>query len=211
MAICGFASLAGYLFLYTLYLQDVLGYSALKAGLYILPVAAMAMLCSPLSGRLVASRGPRAPLIGAGIAITVSALLLTDLDKQATSTAQLIGASVIFGIGFGLINAPITNTAVSGMPRSQAGVAAAVASTSRQIGQSLGIAVIVSVVVSSVHGTLQAGLAPASHIGWWIMAGCGVAVLLVGMLTTGAAARRSAARVADQLAPPDTRTPIPTP
>ena len=55
---------------------------------------------------------------------------------------------VLFGIGFGMVNAPITNTAVSGMPRAQAGVAAAVASTSRQIGQTLGVAVIGAVLAA---------------------------------------------------------------
>ena len=61
-------------------------------------------------------------------------LLLTGL-APGTSVARLMTAYVTFGIGTGLVNAPITNTAVSGMPRSQAGVAAAIASTSRQIGQ----------------------------------------------------------------------------
>ncbi|MGR6998514.1 hypothetical protein ACU686_11175 [Yinghuangia aomiensis] len=106
---------------------------------------------------------------------------------------------------------------MSGMPRSQAGVAAAVATTSRMTGQSLGIAVIVSVVVSSVHGTLGSGFAAASHVGWAIVAGCGLVVVVLGILTTGPAAMRSAARVAERLAAPspapspDSRTPISTP
>lgn len=215
-AVCGFASLSAFLFLNTVYLQDALGYSALRAGLYVLPMAAMTVICAPLSGRLVAARGPRPSLIVAGIAISVSALMLTDLDNH-TPVAQLMAAYVVFGIGFGLINAPITNTAVSDMPRSQAGVAAAVATTSRMTGQSLGIAVIVSVVVSSVHGTLGSGFAAASHVGWAIVAGCGLVVVVLGILTTGPAAMRSAARVAERLAAPssapspDSRTPISTP
>ncbi|NUS53739.1 MAG: MFS transporter [Streptomycetaceae bacterium] len=215
-AVCGFASLSAFLFLNTVYLQDALGYSALRAGLYVLPMAAMTVICAPLSGRLVAARGPRPSLVVAGIAISVSALMLTDLDNH-TPVAQLMAAYVVFGIGFGLINAPITNTAVSGMPRSQAGVAAAVATTSRMTGQSLGIAVIVSVVVSSVHGTLGSGFASASHVGWAIVAGCGLVVVVLGILTTGPAAMRSAARVAERLAAPspapspDSRTPISTP
>ncbi|GAA4989050.1 MFS transporter [Yinghuangia aomiensis] len=215
-AVCGFASLSAFLFLNTVYLQDTLGYSALRAGLYVLPMAAMTVICAPLSGRLVAARGPRPSLVVAGIAISVSALMLTNLGNH-TPVAQLMAAYVVFGIGFGLINAPITNTAVSGMPRSQAGVAAAVATTSRMTGQSLGIAVIVSVVVSSVHGTLGSGFAAASHVGWAIVAGCGRVVVVLGILTTGPAAMRSAARVAERLAAPspapspDSRTPISTP
>ncbi|MDI2124918.1 MFS transporter [Yinghuangia seranimata] len=209
-AVCGFASLGAFLFLNTVYLQDVLGYSAAKAGLYTLPVAAMTALFSPVSGRLVAARGPRPSLLIAGAAIAVGALLLTGLSDD-TSTAQLIAAYLVLGLGFGMINAPITNTAVSGMPRSQAGVAAAVATTSRMTGQSLGIAVIVSVVVSSVGGPLHDGFAAASHVGWWMITGCGLAVVLLGILTTGPAAARSAARVAAQLSPTESRTPIPTP
>src|SRR5262249_17785555 len=67
IAICAFAAMAGFLLLNTLYLQDVRGYSALHAGLYTVPMAAMTMICAPVSGRLVGSRGPRLPLVVAGI------------------------------------------------------------------------------------------------------------------------------------------------
>ena len=66
IAVCAFAALGGFLFLNTLYLQDVRGFSALHAGLYTLPMAAMTVLLAPLSGRIVAVRGPRLPLIAAG-------------------------------------------------------------------------------------------------------------------------------------------------
>jgi MFS family permease len=109
---------------------------------------------------------------------------------------------LLFGLGFGLVNAPITNTAMAGMPRAQAGVAAAVASTSRQVGASLGVAVIGSVVVSALVGSLPDGFALASHVGWWVIAGCGLSVLVLGVLTTGAWARRTAERVAAEFQPP---------
>ncbi|MFC1439252.1 MFS transporter [Streptacidiphilus sp. N1-10] len=202
IAVCGFAALAGFLFLNTLYLQNALGYSALRAGLYTLPMAAMTVVFAPLSGRIVGARGPRIPLIVAGITMSASGLMLTGLSLT-TPVAQLMAAYLLFGLGFGMINAPITNTAVSGMPRSQAGVAAAVASTSRQVGQSLGVAVIVSVVTSSVHGSAgAAAFTSASHIGWWITVGCGLAVLVLGVLTTGAWARGTAARNAARLSEP---------
>ncbi len=200
IAVSAFAALGGFLLLSTLYLQDVRGYSPLHAGLYMLPMAGMTALCSPFSGRIVGSRGPRLPLIGAGTALIVSAVTLTRLTAD-TSTASLVVSFLLFGLGFGLVNAPITNTAMAGMPRSQAGVAAAVASTSRQVGSSLGVAVIGSVVVSSLAGSLRMGFATASHVGWWVIAGCGVAVLALGLITTGTWARRSAERVAAELAP----------
>jgi hypothetical protein len=87
------------------------------------------------------------------------------------------------------------------MPRSQAGVAAAVASTSRQIGQSLGVAVVGSAVTSRIHGPFALSLAAASHVGWWIVAGCGVLVLLLGIVTTTRWANCTAAATARRLAP----------
>ena len=89
IAVSAFAGLGGFLLLNTIYLQDVRGLSALHAGLYMLPMAAMTAVCSPLSGRIVGSRGPRLPLIGAGIAITVSAITLTRLSA-GTSTLSLV-------------------------------------------------------------------------------------------------------------------------
>ncbi|MCO5972555.1 MFS transporter [Actinoallomurus soli] len=198
IAICGFAALGGFLFLNTLYLQDALGRTALHAGLFTLPMAGLTALCAPLSGRIVGGSGPRLPLAVAGTAIGLSALLLTGLTAH-TPVWRLMVAYVLFGLGFGMLNAPITNTAVSGMPRSQAGVAAAVASTSRQIGQSLGVAVIGSLAMSAVHGPLRTGIPAASHVGWWVAVGCGAAILLLGILTTGRWARRTAERTAERL------------
>jgi Na+/melibiose symporter-like transporter len=136
--------------------------------------------------------------------------MLTRLTAT-TSMDWVIAAYVIFGLGFGMVNAPITNTAVSGMPRSQAGVAAGIASTSRQVGGSLGVAVVGSAVLSALAGPLRLGFADASHAGWWIIAGCGVAVLLVGLLTSGRWARATAERTASRLMPAASRVPVTAP
>ena len=200
IAICAFAAMGGFLFLNSLYLQDVRGYSALHAGLLLVPMALMLLVFAPLSGRVVGSRGPRLPLIVAGAGIMLSGAGLTMLADQ-TALAWLIVTYVLFGVGAGVVNPPITNNAVSGMPRSQAGVAAAVASTSRQIGQLLGVAVVGSAVTARIHGPLAASLAAASHVGWWIVAGCGAAVLAGGIVTTTPWANRTAAATAARLAP----------
>jgi EmrB/QacA subfamily drug resistance transporter len=197
VAVSAFAGLAGFLLLSTIYLQDVRGLPAVRAGLYMLPMATMTAICSPLSGRIVGARGPRLPMIGAGIAITISAITLTKLTAH-TSPASLVVSYLLFGLGFGLVNAPITNTAMAGMPRAQAGVAAAVASTSRQVGSSLGVAVIGSVVVSAMAGPIKTSFVPASHAGWWVIAGCGLSVLALGVITTGPWARHTAELVAAQ-------------
>ncbi|GII21440.1 MFS transporter [Planosporangium mesophilum] len=204
IAVSGFGAMSGFLFLNTLYLQEVRGLSALHAGLYTLPMAVMTAVFAPLSGRLVAARGPRLPLVLAGAAMTVSILPFTRLTADVP-VGWLMAGYVVFGFGFGLLNVPITNTAVSGMPRSQAGVAAAIASTSRQVGQSLGVAVIGSAVTAGLGGPMAAHFTQASHVGWWIVAGCGLTVLAFGTLTTGRWARRTAEEAAARIAP--ARTP----
>ncbi|MFE4329739.1 MFS transporter [Streptomyces sp. NPDC056831] len=208
IAVCAFAALSGFLFLNTLYLQNVRGLSALHAGLYMLPMAALTFVCAPLSGRLVGSRGPRLSLLVAGVAMTACGLLFAAFDAE-TDDVLLFTGYVLFGLGFGMVNAPITNTAVSGMPRSQAGVAAAVASTSRQIGGTLGVAVIGAVLAAGVAGTgsprgaeYAAAFVDASKPAWWILAGCGLCVLLVGALTSGHWALETARRTAQRLQAP---------
>ncbi len=201
IAVCAFAALAGFLFLNTLYLQDVRHFSPFHAGLYMLPVAAMTVVFAPISGRLVGARGTRLPLLVAGVAMGAGGLMLVRLSAT-TPLGWLIGAYAVFGLGFAMVNAPITNTAVSGMPREQAGVAAAVASTSRQVGQSLGVAVVGTVVVSGLHGALATGFVAASHLGWWIVAGCGLAVLVLGYVSSGRRAAASAAAVRTLMSPP---------
>jgi EmrB/QacA subfamily drug resistance transporter len=205
IAICAFATLGGFLLVNTLYLQNVRGYTPLMAGLYVLPMAVMTALFAPISGRIVGSRGTRPPLIVAGVGITVAGVLLAHV-ANGTSASLLVPAYLIFGIGFGMVNPPITNSTVSGMPRSQSGVAAGVASTSRQIGSSLGVAVIGSVTVSALHGPFRQDFATASHVGWWIMTGCGVAVLGVGLLISGRWAHDTALRTAALL--PEDAVPI---
>ncbi|MFD3806319.1 MFS transporter [Streptomyces sp. NPDC058619] len=198
IAVSAFAGLSGFLFLNTLYLQDVRGLGALDAGLYMLPMAVLTFLFAPLSGRLVATRGPRLPLLVAGVTMATSGLLFAVFEAE-TSTPLLFAGYMLFGLGFGMVNAPVTNTAVSGMPRSQAGVAAAIASTSRQTGGTLGVAVVGSVLASGMgHG---ADFAEATGPAWWIITGCGLIVLVVGVATSGPWARSTAARTARTLDP----------
>ncbi|MFF9106735.1 MULTISPECIES: MFS transporter [unclassified Streptomyces] len=199
IAISAFAALGGFLFLSTLYLQNVRGLSALHAGLWMLPMAVPTFLCAPLSGRLVGSRGPRLPLLVAGVAMTASAVLFAAFEAETANGTLFLGY-VLFGIGFGFVNAPITNTAVSGMPRAQAGVAAAVASTSRQLGQTLGVAVVGALLASGVgHASYREAFVSAARPGWWVLVGCGLAVLVLGLLSSGRWARSTATRTAERL------------
>ncbi|MFJ6566374.1 MFS transporter [Streptomyces sp. NPDC091292] len=199
IAVSAFAALGGFLFLNTLYLQEVRGMSAAHAGVWMLPMAAMTFVCAPLSGRLLGNRGPRLPLLIAGVAMTASGVMFAAFGAETSDVTLFIGY-VLFGLGFGFVNAPITNTAVSGMPRDQAGVASAVASTSRQIGSTLGVAVIGAVLASGVTATsYRTDFVAASRPAYWILTVCGLLVLVIGVLTSGAWARRTADRTAKLL------------
>ncbi len=186
MAVCSFFVLGGFLFLNTLYLQNVRNLSALVAGLFLLPMAVMNILTSPLSGRLTANRGPRLPLLLAGVATTAGGALLAAGDAL-TSDVWLFTAYVLIGIGVGLANTPVTNAAMAGMPQEQAGVAAAIVSTSRQFGQALGVAVLGAVLTTGLHsGT---GFARAVRPAYWIVTACGAAIILLTLATTRRPAR----------------------
>ncbi|MGD0701244.1 MAG: MFS transporter [Trebonia sp.] len=182
-AVCAIAASAGFLFLTTLYLQDVRGFSALRAGLTLLPMPIMMALSSPISGRILAHRGPRVPFVIAGAALTLSTAALSQLSATS-GPIFLIATYGLFGIGAGMVNVPISNGVMSGVPKSQAGVASGMNSSSRQLGQSLGVAIVGSVLAASLRGSLHGGFLEAAHAGWWIMAGCGYAVLVLGVVAT---------------------------
>ncbi|MFE6397641.1 MFS transporter [Streptomyces alboflavus] len=209
IAVAAFFSLGGFLFVSSLYLQDVRRLDALHAGLFLLPMALTALVAAPLSGRILAARGPRTPLVTAGAALCASAALQALTYSAHLAVAPLFCAYALFGIGFGMVTAPISHSAVSAMPRSQSGVAAAVASACRQFGQSLGVAVTGALMATGAHrGT--AAFVQASRTAWWIIAGCGGAVLLLGTLTSGRWAQSTARRTAERLAAEETRTTVRT-
>ena len=197
ISVAAFAAFGGFLFLNTLYLQEVRGLSPLQAGLATVPMAVMTVVASPLSGRIVGRRGPRLPLAIAGVCLVTACAMLVSIGPS-TSLVWLLAAYVVFGLGFGFVNAPITNAAVSGMPRAQAGVAAAIATTSRQVGQTLGVAVVGALVTAHVG---HAGLSAASRPGWWTLTACSALVLLLGVVATTRRASESAQRTAAELNP----------
>jgi hypothetical protein len=96
---------------------------------------------------------------------------------------------------------------VSGMPRSQAGVAAGIASTSRQVGNSFGVAIMGSVLAANLHGSMRAGFAAAARPGWWIIAVAGAVVLVLALITTSRTGKASAERTASLVALAEEKTP----
>ncbi len=197
-ALCAFAGLGGFLFLGTLYLQSARGYSALEAGLFSLPTALMMLLLAPLSGRIVGSRGARWPMVFAGAFLTVGPLLLVGLSLE-TPVALLLTAFLLRGAGMGLANPPISTAAIFGMPADQAGVAGGIASTARQVGFALGVAIVGAATGAGGSTKLGPEFAAATHPGWLILAGLGVAVLVIGLVTTTTRALASAAALEGRL------------
>ena len=196
LALSAFSCFSGFLFLNALYLQQVRGFSALHTGLFTLPLAVTMIVCAPWSGRLVGSYGTRPPLLASGVGFLASTLMLTGLS-QRTSVGWLLVAYALFGVGLGMVNTAITNNAVAGMPLSQAGVAAAIASTSRQVGAALGVAVSGTVVaMSHARGT---DFTTATHAIWWVMTASGVLVLVLGVASNTAWARESTTQIAQLL------------
>jgi hypothetical protein len=94
-----------------------------------------------------------------------------------------------------MVSSPITNAFMSGVPKAQAGMASGMNSSSRQLGQSLGVAIVGSVLAASIRGPMRSGFVHAAHAGWWILAGCGYAVLLLGVLSTTQWAKATAAHL----------------
>ena len=202
VAVLAFTGFSGFLFLSSLYLQETRGLAAATAGLCLLPTALAMMICSPISGRLVGAGRARVAVVVAGACMALSAVMLADVHAH-TPLPYLIGAFGVFGVGLGLVNAPITNAAVSGMPRAQAGLAAALALTSRQVGAALGVALSGSIAAGGASGAFGARFAAATHPFWWLVVGCGLAIVALGVAATGERARQSVARIAHLLDPPE--------
>jgi MFS family permease len=189
-ALFAFCAFGAFLFLTTQYLQDVRGLPALTAGLCVLPVGALIVVLAPLSGRLVGARGPRLPLVVSGAALAAGGGASFWLGP-VTPLPAVLSIFLLFGVFQGTVNAPITNSAVSGMPRSMAGLATSLASAGRQTGTTLGVA-IAGTVVGSALSRSGTAFTDAEHGVWWLMSGLGAGILALGLLSTGRWAQRTA-------------------
>ncbi|BBX68383.1 MFS transporter [Mycolicibacterium psychrotolerans] len=197
-AVSAFAAWGAFLFMMSLYLQGERGYSAMHTGLIYLPIAVGALVFSPLSGRLVGRFGARPSLVIAGVLIAAASTMLTFLTAS-TPVWSLLVVFAVFGIGFSMVNAPITNAAVGGMPLDRAGAASAVTSTSRQVGVSIGVALCGSVAGSAMTMAV-ADFAAAARPLWFVCTALGLVILALGLFSTSPRAMRSAERLAPLIA-----------
>src|SRR6202034_4015853 len=168
-ALCALCAFGAFLFVTTQYLQDVRGMPALTAGLCLLPIGVLVVLFSPRTGRLVGTRGPRLPLMIAGTALALGGAASFWLGP-ATPLPAVLAVYLLFGVFLATVNPPISNSAVSGMPRAMAGVAASFASVGRQTGTSLGVA-ISGAIVGPALARGAAAFTGAEHAVWWLVLG----------------------------------------
>lgn len=197
-AVCAFAGWAAFLFMMSLYLQGERGYSPMATGFIYLPIAIGALVFSPLSGRLVGRFGSRPSLVISGAMITSAAVMLLFLTPS-TPVWVMWSIFAAYGIGFAMINAPVTNAAVSGMPRDRAGAASAITSTSRQVGVSIGVALCGSVAGAALAAT-HVGFTEAARPLWIINVVLGLVITVLAVTSTSARAKVSAQRLAPLIA-----------
>ena len=197
-ALCGFGA---FLFVTMQYLQDVRGLTPVTAGLCLLPVGLPVLVVARLAGRMVGGRGPLVPLLVAGSALALGGGVSLWLGPD-TPLPAVLATYLLFGIFLGAVNPPITNSAVSGMPRSMAGLAGSLASTGRQAGTTLGVAISGTIIGPAfAHG--GTGVASAAHGVWWMVLALGTGIVVLGLVSSGRWASRTAARAAELFEPMD--------
>jgi len=178
----------GIFFYNSLFLQRVLGYGAIKTGATFLPMTVLIMLVAPVAGKLSDRIGPRW-LMGAGMTfLTGSLLLFGTLDAQSSWWAILPGL-LVGGVGMAVTMAPTTAAAMASVPVDKAGVGSAVINSMRQVGGSLGIAIMGALVATTVSvqpfdpryaGEFVPGYHRALHVGAAILlAGAAIAVVTI--------------------------------
>ena len=157
------AGLFALLLYLTLYLQDVLRYSALQTGLRFLVLSGGILLTSTLAGRLT-TRVPIRLLIGPGLAMVGVALLLMRGLNAGSGWTHLIPGFIVAGAGTGLINPPLASTAIGVVEPRRAGMASGINSTFRQVGIATGIAGLGSVFSHTVRTRIESILSGAAHV-----------------------------------------------
>jgi EmrB/QacA subfamily drug resistance transporter len=157
-----FFALFGFLFLATQYLQFVLGFSPVQAGVRVLPYAGAMIVCAPLSSRLVARFGTRR-VVTAGMVLFAAGLAVAGTVTTGSGYGRLAVALLFMGAGMGLAGAPATESIMSSLPPDRANIGSAVNDTTRELGGALGVAVIGSIMSSLYAAQLSGDVPPAAR------------------------------------------------
>ncbi|MGH3050698.1 MAG: MFS transporter, partial [Gaiellaceae bacterium] len=150
-------------FLYlALYLQNVLGYSPIGAGIRFLPLSVVSFIAAPIAGRLSA-RMPIRILLGVGLALVGGALLLMWGIHDSSGWTALLAGFLVGGLGIGMVNAPLATTAVGVVEPRRAGMASGINNTARQVGIATGIAALGAVFQNRIEAHLSGKVAGHAH------------------------------------------------
>jgi predicted MFS family arabinose efflux permease len=149
------------MFLYiTLYVQDILGFSPLEAGLRFLPITLLSFFVAPIGGQLL-KRWPARALLGIGLILVGVGLLLMHGVQVGDSWTHLLPGFLVAGVGIGLTNPAIASTALGVVPPARAGMASGINSTFRQMGIATGVAALGAVFQSRIASELATNLPQA--------------------------------------------------
>src|SRR3954447_9583586 len=186
------AALFGMFFFCTLYLQQVLGFGALKTGLAYLPFSVTLIGASALASRLVDRFTPKPVLVTGLFVTTLGFVLLTRVPGQGDYASHVLPAMLVLGPGLGLSFVPVTIAATNGVASGDSGLASGLLNTTQQVGGSRGLAILSSVSTSRVTSSLQGGSALPTALthgfkGAFIVAGvlCAVGAVLALVLIPG--------------------------
>jgi EmrB/QacA subfamily drug resistance transporter len=192
------ASLFSMFFFISLYMQQVLGYGALKAGVSYLPLAGFIIVSAGVASQLVTKIGFK-PVLMAGLALIAGGLVwFAQVPTNGGFAANILGPSLLAAVGLGFAFVPVTIAAVSGVQDREAGLASGLINTSQQLGGALGLAVLATVANTRTANVMAAGGSTLKHaltLGFQsaFLTGAGFAVLgfvLAAVLIRGRDSRR---------------------
>ena len=161
--IMGTAMFAMFLML-TLYMQQVLGYSAMKTGVAYLAVAGTAIFTSAIAAQLVTRIGVKPVMVTGMIALTAGLVYFTQVSVHGSYLGDLLPGFLLIAVGIGFAFVPISIAALAGVQAAEAGLASGLINTSQQIGGALGIAALSSIATSRTADALHAGATQASAL-----------------------------------------------
>jgi EmrB/QacA subfamily drug resistance transporter len=179
------AGMFGMWFFVSLYLQQVLGYSPLEAGLAFLPMTVTIIVGSMVASRLTARRGAK-PLLVAGMTLqAVGLLLFSGVSAGGSYASDVLAPSLLVAAGMGLAFVPVTIAAMAGVQPQEAGLASGLVNTSRQMGGALGLAILATVATArtnSLGGHSAAALTAGYDLAFTVAAGFALAGALVALV-----------------------------
>ena len=155
------AALSGMLFLLTLFLQNVLRFSPLQAGFAFLPTALSIAIGAGLTSRLIGRIGPRVPMTTGALLAAIGLFWLSAVTPQATYAADVLGPLVVLGVGLGMAFVSTSVVAISGVKPNESGLASALLNVGRQLGGSLGIAIMGTIAATVTRD--QLATSPLTH------------------------------------------------